>query len=85
MFRNTFVIVSIFSVISSSALADSGGEQPSVDWTEHYSKRYDFSFDNTFRSFIGNIPIWEKILHEFKGKPGIHYLEIGVNQGRSAM
>lgn len=85
MFRNTFVIVSIFSVISSYALADSGGEQPSVDWTEHYSKRYDFSFDNTFRSFIGNIPIWEKILRQFKGKPGIHYLEIGVNQGRSAM
>ena len=42
-------------------------------------KKYNFSTD----WFSMNIPRWEKILRDFKGKPGINYLEIGLFEGRS--
>jgi len=85
MIRNGLAFLLFVSLISSFALADSGEDRPAPDWTEHYSKPYDFTFDNTFRGFIDAIPVWNKILHPFKGKPDIHYLEIGVNQGRSSI
>jgi len=44
-----------------------------------FSKPYKFSTD----WFSSNIPKWEKYLAPFKGKPNIHYLEIGVFEGRS--
>jgi len=45
----------------------------------HYKKEYNFSED----WFTQHIPTWEEILGHLKGKPNIHYLEIGVWEGRS--
>src|SRR5882724_906150 len=33
--------------------------------------------------FQRNTPVWEGILKEYKGKPNVKYLEIGVFEGRS--
>ena len=44
-------------------------------------KQYTFTRD----SFTDRIPAWTKLLSEFKGKPGINYLEIGAFEGRSAL
>ena len=44
-----------------------------------YSKHYTFSDD----WFSINIPVWEKVFGPMAGKPGLHYLEIGVYEGRS--
>ena len=49
--------------------------------TEYYLKNYKFTTD----WFTNRIPLWEKILAPLKGKQGIHYLEIGVFEGRSAI
>ena len=65
--------------------ADTQGSFSSFEWTKFYSKHYNFSYDATFRSFIQNIPLWEEILHPLKGKSDLRYLEIGVNQGRTAI
>ena len=48
---------------------------------EHYKKNYDFTQDY----FTSNIPKWKEILKSFKGQPNIHYLEIGVSEGRSSL
>ena len=48
---------------------------------EHYLKNYDFTRDY----FTGNIPSWMQILKPWQGRPDIHYLEIGVSEGRSAL
>jgi len=56
---------------SSSAIK---GRQP-------WSHKYNFSTD----WFSRKIPVWSKTLSHLKGKPDIHYLEIGVYEGRSAM
>lgn len=49
--------------------------------TNDYKNRYTF----TTNWFNQRIPIWRQVLGEFKGKPDIHYLEIGTFQGRSAL
>lgn len=46
-----------------------------------YQKRYEF----TTNWFTGNILVWEKLFAPHKGKPDIHYLEIGLYEGRSAI
>lgn len=46
-----------------------------------YRRKYDFSVD----WFSSNIPVWQQALGEFKGKPNVHYLEIGSYEGRSAV
>lgn len=46
-----------------------------------YSKNYDFTSD----WFTRNIPVWDKALASFKGKPDIHYLEVGLFEGRATM
>lgn len=46
---------------------------------EHYRKKYNFTTD----WFTHNIPVWKKTLSNFEGQPNIHYLEIGVFEGRS--
>src|SRR5207247_1834627 len=46
-----------------------------------YNKQYTF----TKNSFTDKISSWTTLLHEFKGKPGINYLEIGTYEGRSAL
>jgi predicted O-methyltransferase YrrM len=48
---------------------------------EHYKKEYEFTQD----WFTVRIPKWAEILEPFKGKPNLHYLEIGVHEGRSAL
>jgi len=49
--------------------------------TKAYNKQYTF----TVNTFTDKIPAWTKLLSEFKGKPGINYLEIGTFEGRSAL
>ncbi len=34
--------------------------------------------------FTSNIPIWEKLLKDYKGKPNLNFLEIGSFEGKSA-
>ncbi len=46
-----------------------------------YDKEYRFTKD----SFTDKIPAWTKLLADLKGKPGLHYLEIGTYEGRSAL
>jgi hypothetical protein len=46
-----------------------------------YEQQYNFTQD----WFTPNIPVWKEALAEFKGRPNIHYLEIGVFEGRSAI
>lgn len=41
----------------------------------------DYTFTQDF--FTRNIPLWQQFLGEFRDKPGIHYLEIGVFEGGS--
>jgi hypothetical protein len=48
-----------------------------------YKKQYDFHADWDY--FTYNIPIWEVGLSSYQGQPNIHYLEIGVLEGRSAV
>lgn len=83
--KYTFAFLLFCSLVFSHAPAGSNENQSSLEWTKHYAKPYNFSFDNTFRSFIKTIPVWDEMLSNFKGKPDIHYLEVGVNQGRSAI
>lgn len=54
------------------------------NWTpdENGSQRpYEFSVD----WFTHNIPVWERATEEFRGKPNVHYLEIGAYEGRSVV
>jgi predicted O-methyltransferase YrrM len=46
-----------------------------------YRQAYDFSVD----WFTHNISVWRPALARWKGKPGVHYLEIGSYEGRSAV
>lgn len=48
---------------------------------EHYSKAYEFTED----WFTWNLPVWKRILAPLAGKPDLHYLEVGVFEGRSAL
>jgi hypothetical protein len=48
-----------------------------------YAKAYQFTGEDI--CFSNRLPIWEKHLAPYKGKPGLHYLEIGVAEGRSAL
>ncbi len=47
-----------------------------------YRGKYDFPGADWFTL---NIPVWQKVLEPFKGKPGVNYLEIGVFEGRSVI
>jgi predicted O-methyltransferase YrrM len=49
-----------------------------------YKNKYDFR-PETEHYFARDIPFWEKALEPYKGKPDIHYLEVGLFEGRSAM
>ena len=49
--------------------------------TKVYHKQYTFTVD----TFTAKLPAWTKRLNEFKGKPGINYLEIRTFEGRSAL
>jgi predicted O-methyltransferase YrrM len=81
MAKYTFIFLLLFSFTSSHALADSNKEQSSPKPTRYYLNSYNFSED----WFTENIPVWLKVLRPFKGKPDLHYLEIGIFEGRSAI
>jgi hypothetical protein len=46
-----------------------------------YKKDYHFRVD----LFSMRIPIWEKALENYRGKPNVHYLEVGLWEGGSAL
>ena len=70
------LMLSLLMSISPTALfADQKAPQAA------YKKQYTF----TVNTFTPRIPSWTRHLGEFKGKPGIHYLEIGTFEGRSAL
>ena len=71
--------------ISSQTFHASVEESPNLEWNKYFSKHYDFDYNKTFRVFVEKIPLWDNFLNSFKGKPNIHCLGIGVNQGRSAI
>jgi predicted O-methyltransferase YrrM len=56
-------------------------EQRTTPDSVAYKRAYDF----TNNWFSANIPIWEKALAGYKGKADVHYLEVGVFEGRSAL
>ena len=66
------ILFSLFGCTSSESSNVSQGE-------EDYPKKYYFTTD----WFSNNIRVWDKILSDYKGKSNIHYLEIGVFEGRS--
>lgn len=66
----------IFALLIFLNLSFCSGEQ-----VEHYKKNYKFTTD----WFTMRIPKWSEILKPFQGQPNIHYLEIGVAEGRSAL
>lgn len=75
------VIFLLFFVYNhGQGLAAQSKEQGSIQEQEtEYAKKYNFTTDWVTH----NIPTWEKVLHQFKGKSNINYLEIGVWEGRS--
>src|SRR5262249_23285982 len=34
---------------------------------------------------LSNIPVWDKALARYKGKPGVNYLEVGIFEGQSLL
>jgi methyltransferase family protein len=70
------LMFALFLSLSPAALL--AGENAS---TKTYNKQYTF----TKNTFTDRISSWTKLLNEFKGKPGINYLEIGTFEGRSAL
>jgi hypothetical protein len=76
--RPAHPMLMLILLLSISPTAVFGDERTS---TKAYNKQYTF----TVNTFTGRIPSWTKLLNEFKGKPGINYLEIGTFEGRSAL
>jgi len=56
-------------------------KEEAIPDSKAYKKPYDFSTD----WFTYDIPVWEVVLAPYKAKPGIHYLEVGLYEGRSAL
>jgi len=73
--RPLLMFILLLSILPTAAFA---AESTSA---KAYNKKYTFTVD----TFTGRIPSWTKLLSEFKGKPGINYLEIGTFEGRSAL
>lgn len=47
-------------------------------------KSKDMEFTPSEDWFSYDVSVWEKVMAPFKGKPNVHYLEIGIWEGRSA-
>lgn len=45
--------------------------------------RGDYTFSEEWDRFSPMIPVWDEVLAPLKGRPNIHYLEVGVLEGRS--
>lgn len=90
-FRKTRMIINYLSVtvmflflVSVCSISwSAGGSQveklQSVKRGKRYKGKYNFSTD----WFSQHIPIWARILEHYKGKPDVHYLEVGVYEGRA--
>lgn len=79
-----FIFLIISGFVLCQGLANQDRSRTSLKDNQEEPKHeieYNFSVD----WFSSNIPKWEKILSRFKEKPYIHYLEIGVFEGRSAI
>lgn len=50
-----------------------------------YQKDYEFRPESQHYFSREKIPVWEKALEGYRGKPDVQYLEIGMFEGRSAM
>jgi predicted O-methyltransferase YrrM len=72
------VFLFAFCCIPYQVFANADIEQELREYAEH-SKKYSFSTDWVSH----DIPVWKNILGQFMNKPNIHYLEIGVYEGRS--
>ena len=70
-------LIPLFCTLALSFAANADGD--SKEKKRPYTKSYQFGED----WFSHNIPIWEKHLAEFKGRPDVHYLEVGPYEGRS--
>ena len=53
------------------------GEAPPPETSEPYEFTYDW--------FTSAVPVWTRVLAPYAGQPEIHYLEVGVFEGRSAI
>ncbi len=53
------------------------GEAPPPETSEPYEFTYDW--------FTSAVPVWTRVLQPYAGRPDIHYLEVGVFEGRSAI
>jgi hypothetical protein len=62
-----------------ATVPDDSSGQASQTSTGHYRKEYRFDTD----WFSPAIPVWNKVLEPYKGRPKLNYLEVGTFQGRS--
>jgi len=74
--RGVLTFIFLLCIVPPSAYANSTGA--AANWS---TKQYTF----TKNWFDNRIPSWTRILKEYKGKPGVSYLEIGTFEGRSAL
>jgi predicted O-methyltransferase YrrM len=80
------VLMSLLACRSNKETPSSGNptvvfrEQIKEELPPGYSKPYAFSEDDWFSY---NISSWQQLFASKAGKPGLHYLEIGVYEGRS--
>ena len=82
VFLLTFAERQLLHYVLQSPLSDLRlAEEQIVPDSVAYQKDYEF----TSNWFTWNIPVWERALAEFKGRPGLKYLEIGLFEGRSAL
>lgn len=81
MVRHSLVIFLFLNLIGTASVPLPAPSAAPEQATEPAAKPYKFTED----WFSGNIPLWTEVLAPFKGKPDIHYLEIGVWEGRSAI
>jgi predicted O-methyltransferase YrrM len=72
------ILIFLLALNISPAKIYAKGEDAS---TKEYKQQYRF----TTNWFTHKIPLLTRTLEEFKGKPGITYLEIGTFEGRSAL
>jgi len=83
------LLLSILLVPPLSAAQNIGDPLPTVETAKAahvakpYRKAYDFNKDWDY--FTYNILVWKAALASYKGKPDVHYLEIGVFEGRSSV
>jgi len=77
----SWIVITVLAVITGYlylTLEDRDSSSPKR-LRSHYREEYAFTSD----MFSSRIPLWQKLLEEFKGKPNLQYLEVGVYEGAS--